>query len=286
MLISIQDDFDLRRIAESGQCFRWTQAPDGAYRVIHGQDCLYIASAGENLYSFECGPSALPRWQAYFDLEENYRSIRGRIDPETDPFLFAAAREEQGIRILRQQPFEALISFIISQNKNIPAIRRAIERLCEAAGQKLVDSRGFSYFAFPDPERLSFLSEDALKGCGLGYRWKYVSLAARAAAEGKIDWAALADASEQDTMAYLTRLYGVGVKVASCVSLFGLHHLDAFPQDVWIKRIVKAAYPRGYPFSLYHPYNGVYQQYLFAYYRKHADAVKASPVPDAASASI
>ena len=112
------------------------------------------------------------------------------------------------------------------------------------------------------------LPEEELKECRLGYRWKYVLSAAKAVLDGKIDLEGLREADEESTMAALTGLFGVGVKVASCISLFGLHHMDAFPVDVWMKRILAEEYPEGYPFEAYTPYNGLCQQYMFAWYRQ------------------
>ena len=269
MVLGIADDFDLTRIAESGQCFRWEPAPDGGYRVLNRASCLYVRKLGERAFEFECDEAQFEEtWRGYFDLAEDYAAIRSRVDPEEDPFLWRALEQEKGIRILRQDPWETLVSFIISQNKNIPAIRRSVNLLSEACGRRLEDARGEGYFAFPDPESVATLSEEQLKACGLGYRWGYVHAAADAVASGALDLEALRSACDEEAIAALTGLRGVGVKVASCVALFGLHHIDAFPQDVWVKRILENEYPQGYPFEKYSPYNGIYQQYMFAYYRR------------------
>lgn len=271
-ILNIEDDFDLDRIAESGQCFRWTRMEEGekpAYRIIRGGECLYIEKSGRNSYVLSCGEEEFHRiWEHYFDLEENYRAIRERIDREKDPFLWKASRQEKGIRILRQDPWEMLITFIISQNRNIPAIRRSVEMLAEAAGEEKTDRKGRSYYAFPRPKALAGMDEDGLKACRLGYRCRYVSEAAKAVASGRFNPEGLKDADEETAIRALTELCGVGVKVANCVSLFGLHHIDAFPKDVWVKRILEKEYPEGYPFDDYSPYNGIYQQYMFAYYRE------------------
>jgi N-glycosylase/DNA lyase len=183
-----------------------------------------------------------------------------------------------GIRILRQDPWEVLVSFIISQNRNISAIRRSVELLAECCGELRVDVRGQEYHAFPDPAALAALDEEDLRACSLGYRAPYVHAAARAVASGECDLGALMASPATHAQETLMRLKGVGVKVASCVRLFGLHHLDAFPIDVWIRRLLEDKYPDGFPFEAYAPYNGVYQQYLFAYYR----SASAHPPTDAA----
>lgn len=269
MTLDIVDDFDLERIANSGQCFRWEPMPDGSYRVLNGARCLYVRKREPRVFDFSCDEKQFDEiWKGYFDLNEDYTSIRSRIDPEEDAFLWRAMEQEKGIRILRQDPWEMLVTFTISQNKNIPAIRRSVSLLCETCGPRLTDGRGMGYHAFPDPESVLALSETQLKDCKLGYRWRYVHAAADAVASGSLNLNALRFTNEAQTMAALTKVLGVGVKVASCVSLFGLHHIDAFPQDVWIKRILQNEYPQGYPFDKYSPYNGVYQQYMFAYYRR------------------
>lgn len=266
----ITDDFDLKLIADSGQCFRWEEEDNGSYRIIHGNDCLYISPGEKNVYFFEMDEKGNGTdWDNYLDLGENYRKIRRRIDGEKDPFLKVAAKEQKGIRILRQDPWEMLITFIISQNKNIPGIRRCVEKLCEMSGKKLKDIRGKTYYGFPSPKAILDLEEGDLVSCSLGYRCAYVTAAAKAVEGGEIDLDALRDADEEETLDKLISIHGVGKKVASCISLFGLHHIDAFPIDVWIKRILEQEYPDGYPYEEYSPYNGVYQQYMFAYYRKH-----------------
>ena len=268
MIMRIQDDFDLDRIAESGQCFRWEKKEESSYRIIAGKNCLYITAAEDGCYELDCAEEEYTCfWREYFDLEENYRSIRERIDPERDPFLWQAAEQEKGIRILRQDPWEMLITFIISQNKNIPAIRRCVEMLAGRCGDRMTDARGQEYYGFPEPAAVTALSEDDLMECRLGYRWKYVRAAAEAVAGGELDLNRLITADERKTIAALTGLFGVGTKVANCVSLFGLHHIDAFPIDVWVRRVLAEQYPDGYPYERYSPYNGIYQQYMFACYR-------------------
>ena len=268
MIIRITDDFDPDRIAQSGQCFRWEKMEGETWRIIAGGACLYLTLLGDDQYEFDCPEDKYENfWREYFDLQENYQNIRRRIDREEDPFLWQAAEREKGIRILRQDPWEMLITFIISQNRNIPAIRNSVELLAERCGEKRIDSRGVDYYAFPEPGALAALPEGDLKSCKLGYRCKYVHAAAEAVSNGGIDLDSLLDADETATINALTKLFGVGTKVANCVSLFGLHHVNAFPVDVWIRRVLDEQYPNGYPYEKYAPYNGICQQYMFAYYR-------------------
>jgi len=273
MQIKIEDDFDLKKIAESGQCFRWTETGHESYRIIAGDKCLRVRATGDRRFDLDCAEEEFQDfWQDYLDLDESYADIRGRIGRRSDEFLYCAAEHEKGIRILRQDPWEMLITFIISQNKNIPAIRRSIELLAEMCGAGMTDRQGEHYFAFPSAEGIAGLREDQLRECSLGYRCRYIHEAASAVANGDVDLLQFIDAEEEETVRALTDLNGVGKKVASCVSLFGLHHLNAFPIDVWVKRILAEQYPNGYPFEDYSPFNGVYQQYMFAYYRNSQKA--------------
>ena len=275
MEIQIQDDFDLDKIARSGQCFRWQKAGENIWRIVHKGQCISIRELGEGRCHLFCSEEAYyTHWRSYFDLDEDYREIRAKIKAADDPFLHVACTYGKGIRILRQDPWETLVSFIISQNKNIPSIKNCIALLCATAGELMTDDTGEKYTAFPSPEAILSMSEEQLRACGLGYRWKYVRSAALAVAEGALDISALMPADQEETLAHLMAVPGVGVKVASCVSLFGLHHMDAFPVDVWIKRILANEYPAGYPLERYRPYNGVYQQYMFFYYRDRSAAAK------------
>ena len=266
--LQITDDFDLARIADSGQCFRWEREDSGAYRIIHREHCLRIRALDGGKCSLSCPEDEFREvWYDYFDLGEDYRAIRERVDREEDPFLADACEYGRGIRILRQDPWEMLISFIISQNRNIPVIKKSVELLCQAAGRRQEDASG-CFYLFPTPEEILSLGEEALAACRLGYRCRYVRAAAKEVAEGRLVLSDLIRASEETAVSALMRVCGVGVKVANCVSLFGLHHVDAFPIDVWMRRILDNEYPGGYPKERYSPYNGVYQQYMFYYYRE------------------
>ena len=215
MTIRITDDFDPDRIAQSGQCFRWEKNEGETWRIIAGKKCLYLTSLGDDLYEFECTEDEYENfWREYFDLQENYQNIRARIDRDEDFFLWQAAEQEKGIRILRQDPWEMLITFIISQNRNIPAIRNSVELLATRCGEKRIDSRGNSFYAFPEPAALAALPESDLKSCKLGYRCKYVHAAAEAASRGDIELSSLLTADETATINALTKLFGVGTKVA------------------------------------------------------------------------
>ena len=271
MKITIKDDFDLARIADSGQCFRFNRCADGSYSVTALDKHVLVKELEPGAYEFDCSKKEFDSfWKIYFDLDLSYSGIRAMIDKKKDPYLFSAAEYGQGIRILRQDPWEMLISFIISQRKNIPAIKASIEKLCALAGDVIgEDESGAAIFSFPTPDRLAALTMEQLSGCSLGYRDKYVHQAAMDVASGAVDLKSFEKLDDAGLMEELLKLFGVGVKVANCEILFGYHRLDAFPRDVWINRVLDTYYQNGFDFESYAPYNGVMQQYLFFYSRSH-----------------
>lgn len=257
MQITLTDDFDARKIAASGQCFRWYPQSDGSCRIFAHDRTAVLTQPDPDTLTLDCTPEEFDGfWRDYFDFSTNYAAIRADIDPE-DAHLTRAAANGLGIRILRQDPFEMLITFLLSQRKSIPAIQKAVEALCRAAGSPIGPSGG-GLFAFPTPAQLAALDDDTLAACGLGYRLPYI----RAAQDPDFltGLAGLPDAQLRES---LLSLHGVGPKIAQCVMLFGFHRLDAFPLDVWMNRVLEAHYPNGFPLSRYAPYNGVLQQYLF-----------------------
>ena len=267
-----KETLDIRKIADSGQTFR--MIPDEAssaeqgglmYRCIAG-DRMCLAGEGKVICSDEdCG-----LWKEYFDIGTSYESFIDSID-EDDAYLSAAAEYGRGIRILRQDPWEMLITFIISQRRSIPSIKTCVEALCTRYGRAVrteLDGRIYEYHAFPAPEDLAAAPIDELACCSLGYRTEYVYLAARGVSDGSIDLQAMKDLSDDQLLDALMALRGVGPKVASCVSLFGFYRIGAFPIDVWIDRVLKEHYPEGFPMDRYKGFAGVMQQYMFFAARK------------------
>ncbi len=272
MKLQINDDFDLKKIANSGQCLRWWEQPDGSYMNPHHKNCLIIRPLAEEnvpVYELSCDEKDYAEiWSHYLDMETDYSHVRSLIPEKKDPFLYSASESQKGIRILRQDLWETLISFIISQNRNIPAIKRSIELLAESCGDKKTAPDGTEYYSFPTPEAVAALSPEQLDTCRLGYRCRYIHETAVGVVNGTIDLNSFDALSDDECMERLLSITGVGKKVASCVLLFGLHRIDAFPIDVWIKRILENEYKSGYPMEEYRPYNGIYQQYMFAHYRE------------------
>ncbi len=263
MKIQIQDDFDPGKIMDSGQCFRACRLSDGCYRFITGRNVIRLAHAEGNCWAADCTPYAWKHiWHPYFDLDTDYREVRRAI-PSEDQFLSHAAEYGKGIRILRQDPFEMLITFIISQRKSIPAIRSAVEALCRKAGTPIRKEEDL--YAFPSLSALKKLSLDDLKACSLGYRAKYIYDAVRCIMKKEPDLSAISSLSDQELAEQLISLPGVGVKVSGCISLFAYHRTSFAPVDVWIERVIRDIYGGTDPFGRYGSHAGIIQQYMFFY---------------------
>ena len=262
------NNFDLKEICISGQCFRMHE-DDGAFTVIAGDRYLKVSQDGENV-TFFCDREEFEGfWKEYFDLDTDYEAILAAVDPE-DSYLMRAADTACGVRILRQGLWEMIVTFLISQQNNIPRITKCVENICRAYGRKCRAADGTEYYAFPEPEALASLEEDALMACNLGYRSKYVVRCARKIAGGSFDLEALKTMDYEEAKAYLLTLFGVGEKVANCICLFALHHVDAFPIDTHIRQVLDAHYADGFPFDRYRGFAGIIQQYIF-YFELHGD---------------
>lgn len=255
MKITITDDFDLEKIANSGQCFRAKKICDDTYGFVTGNKTVEITKESSG-YSVSCTKKEWDSvWHDYFDLDTDYSAIRNSI-PEDDDFLRKAATAGAGIRILRQDRFEMLISFIISQRKSIPAIRTSVERIVSLYGRD-----GF----FPTPAAMAAATSEELASCGLGYRVPYILSAVRRVNDHEIDLDGLDELSDDELVDALKSFAGVGDKVANCVALFAYHRCALAPVDTWIARVIKEQYCGTNPFPRYGEYAGIMQQYMFYY---------------------
>jgi N-glycosylase/DNA lyase len=251
---------DIRKTLECGQCFRWNEQAPGVYTgVALGRVLSLWESEGFVLCS--CGPDELPLWREYFDLEADYNGLRaGLTSPE---YLRKCADFGAGIRILRQEPWEALCSFIISQCNNIPRIKAIVERLCSLFGTELGPGR----YAFPSAETVAKLSLSELEPLRAGYRAQYILNAARAACDGTVPLDTLALSPADEVFKRVTAISGIGTKVANCFMLYGLHMMERFPVDVWMKRALKEHFPPDFEPSTLGAASGLAQQYIFYYTR-------------------
>lgn len=256
------ENFSMDQICDSGECFRMNKVDECTYSVIASGRYLEVEQHGAEC-TFSCDEAEFEEfWKEYFDLDTDYKSYREKINPN-DKYLLNAAEFGFGIRILRQELWEMIVSFLISQQNNIVRIRRCIQNICEQYGEQKVNDAGKVYYAFPTPESLAVLPDDALKECNLGYRSKYVVRTAKSIAAGEVDLAAIENMPYRKAKEELLQLFGVGEKVADCICLFGLHHLQAFPIDTHIRQALEKHYKRGFPRRRYKGYEGVLQQYIF-----------------------
>ncbi len=258
--------FDITQTLMCGQCFRFEKTDDHTFcgvaldryiRVRQTEDSLILTTEEDTDDSV---------WLEYFDLEADYSALASAFS--TDSVLQEASAYANGIRLLRQDRWETLVSFIISQNNNIPRIKGIIKNLSAAFGNTIGNAvDGSPVYSFPTADALYAAGVDALYELKTGFRAKYIYDAARTVIEnpGFLDEVASLPTKEAAEM--LKTIRGVGDKVAACVLLFGFHRLDAFPIDVWVKRILKTYYPDGLTPPLSGEYAGLAQQYLFYYER-------------------
>jgi N-glycosylase/DNA lyase len=255
------DCFDPALTLDCGQAFRWTVNEDGCWRgIAFGRKLgIKVTDGGFVLFS-ESKDDFEKVWKRYFDFDRDYASLCKRFSE--DDYLKSAIAMYSGIRVLRQEPWETLCSFIISQNNNIPRIKGIISRLCEGFGESL----GGGDYAFPSAEDLARLDERELSPLRCGFRAKYIIDAAQKTASGEVRLDELEIMPIEEARAELMKIKGVGPKVAECTLLYGCGRAEAFPVDVWMKRVLDELYPKGLP-ACFDGYQGIAQQYLFHWRR-------------------
>lgn len=261
-------EIDPVKTFECGQCFRWNADEKGDYWGVAFGKAAKVVCEDEKVYIIcEAGDYEV-LWKRYLDMDRDYEAIRCAFD--AGEYLDRCKEFGAGIRILQQDRWEALCSFIISQCNNIPRIKGIVEKLCAAYGERL-EFEGREFYSFPAAEVLAAMSPEDLAGIRSGYRAAYIVGAAKAVAQGSIDLDALAVADCDTAMKGLLSLNGVGAKVANCALLFGLGHMEAFPIDVWMKRALKEHFAADFDPKSLGEYAGLAQQYIFYYARSGDD---------------
>ena len=265
MLINIEDDFSLDKIARSGQCFRSCLVND-SHRFITEENVIYIRQIKEHSFEISSDYAVFEKiWRPYFDLNRNYNSI---IESIEDPFLSLAARNGAGIRILKQNAWEMVITFIISQRKSIPAIAKSVEELCRRYGTEIQTDYECLY-AFPTPEQLALATQEELKQCSLGYRVPYILDAVQKVCTNEINLIELANSDDSTMLMELKKIKGIGDKVANCIMLFAYARTASVPIDTWIQKIIEHKYNGNNPFTAYGDNAGILQQYAFYYVQQN-----------------
>ena len=272
-------NFDISQIFDCGQCFRFDPVADSTHAaeiegVAYGRYIRLAQDSPDSVILYNVTAEDYDNiWKHYLALDADYSAIRRDI---AERFAVATAGRDtvmpramecgDGIRILRQDPWETVCSFIVSQNNNIPRIKKIIAAMSCAYGEPIF-ADGKVYHAFPTAESLAKAGESAIFELRTGFRAKYIYDAACKAASGELDFNIIMSAPPEEAEELLCKIKGVGPKVAACAMLFGFGKTEAFPIDVWIKRVLAKYYPDGLDITALGSYAGIAQQYLFYYER-------------------
>ena len=290
-------NFDIKQILECGQCFRWDKISDTNYIVIAFERVIEVIQEGDIVTIYNSNEEDFNKiWLRYFDLERNYDEIKEEL--AKDEILRKSVEFGYGIRILNQDPFELLISFIISARNSIPSIKKTVKKICETWGEK-IEYKGNTYYTFPKPEDIKNATLEEIQATGASFRSKYIVdtiSKVNEALKAKEDYIKNKDKYEERPeildfdLEYISRLnddechialqkfMGVGAKVADCIMLFSMAKHSAFPVDVWVKRAMIHFYVapdlslnkmRVFARDKFGRFSGMAQQYLFYYAREN-----------------
>ncbi|KAB3532454.1 8-oxoguanine DNA glycosylase [Alkaliphilus pronyensis] len=270
-------DFEPKDIFECGQCFRWKKEDDASYTGVAYNRLLNVKKVNNEIHFKNTNyQDFLNIWVNYFDLNTDYSLIKKRLSNE-DKVMEKATSFGDGVRILRQEPWETIISFIVSANNNIPRIMKAIELMCSRFGNEVGIYNGKKHYSFPEPKVLANLKPEDLSACNMGYRGPYIIKTAKQILSNPNQIDLLQGINTDICREGLMELSGVGPKVANCIAFFAFGKLDAFPVDVWVKRLMEFFYfneemkPKeieAFAKKQYGQYAGYAQQYLFYYGRE------------------
>jgi len=270
------DDFIPKHIFECGQCFRFAPMPDGSYTVVAKGKVINVSKENESIILKNTTDNDVADiWYDYFDLGTDYSAIKKRLS--VDKHLKESVKYGNGIRILNQDLWECIISFIISANNNIPRIQGIIERFSERFGNK-IEAFGNTYYSFPDSDRLSDIKKEDLAFLRAGYRDSYLIDAICKVSSGEVNLDNIKNLNTQEAKKELLKIKGIGNKVADCILLFGNRRSETFPVDVWVKRSVGSLYADEIKEMSIHEFArnkfsdlaGYAQQYLFYYMRENS----------------
>ena len=272
------NEFNPKHIFECGQAFRWNKEDDESYTVVAFNKVINVSLIDEEvIINNSTEEDFNDIWIDYFDLNTDYNSIKTRLSNEET--LVIAMDFGYGIRILNQEKFETIISFIISANNQIPRIKKSIEVISKNYGQFIDNINGVDYFSFPTADELSKISVEELREVTrVGFRDKRINEVSNLIASNEFDINSIASLKSEDLQKELMKLPGVGPKVASCIMLFSYGRSETFPIDVWIKRVMEELYIKEetnikligkYANNIFGDLAGYAQQYLFYYGREN-----------------
>lgn len=274
--ISNISDFNPKHIFECGQCFRWREQADGSFigvafgkvvQIFYKDDTLTIINSNEDDFH--------NIWYNYFDLGTQYTEIKQKLSQ--DPVLETAINFGSGIRLLRQDLSEIILSFIISANNHIPRIMKIVDSICESYGPP-ISFNGIKYYSFPDLQSIAASTLEQINICRAGYRCNYILETSRTLAADQINFNLISELPTPESRKLLMKLQGVGPKVADCILLFSGSKFDVFPTDTWVRKVMKELY-FGYEPTIneintfasqkFGSLAGYAQQYLFYYARSN-----------------
>ena len=269
-------NFELPHIFDCGQCFRWNRQDNNNYIGVAFGRVIEVEKNGDDVVIYNTDLKDFNDiWLNYFDLERDYSAIKEEL--EKDELLKKAVEFGTGIRILQQDPFEMLISFITSANNRIPMIKRAIENISKTYG-KAIEYKSKTYYAFPTLEEFSVATSEDVEALGVGFRAKYIAKALEDLSNGTYDLNEIRLSDDDGCHEGLQNFSGVGPKVADCIMLFSMGKYSAFPVDVWVKRAMQFFYVapdvslpkiRQFARDKFGNLSGFAQQYLFYYAREN-----------------
>ena len=275
LILTKVKDFNIEQILECGQCFHFVKLKDMEYVTVAYDKALHIKQESDTVILYDTDMNDYNSvWKKYFDMDTDYGKIKKYLKDNCKE-LTDAIREKSGIRILRQDFTETLLSFIVSQNKQIPHIKQIVAGISKEYGRLAGVVEGQEFYSFPKLEELLRITEDDFRSLKTGFRAPYLCDAISHLKEwGEME--SFADLSYEEAKNKLMTIKGVGDKVANCVLLFGLGYTSAFPVDVWIKRIMESIYFKedtskdkimDYAKERFGEYGGYAQQYLFYFAR-------------------
>lgn len=276
--ITIHDirDFNITHIFECGQCFRWNREDDGSYTGVVKNKVINVLQQENTVEFNNINTDDFDIIKNYFDFDTDYETIKNTLN--TDEIMAEAIKFGEGIRILNQEEWETMISFMISANNRIPMIKKVIENLSISFGDYIGNYRGKEYFSFPTAERLSAAPVERILECKTGFRAPRIKAAATRFLYEKDKIYNIKNMSYDEGLAYLKTYKGIGDKVANCILLFSMRHIDTFPVDVWVRRVMQTLYVskdtkdadiRKFAENKFGKYSGFAQQYLFYYAREN-----------------
>ncbi|WP_061996996.1 DNA-3-methyladenine glycosylase [Clostridium sp. ATCC 25772] len=270
------ENFELKDIFDCGQCFRWNKTKDNTYIGVAYNKVIEIEKEGNNVIIHNSNIKDFNEiWCEYFDLKRNYSEIKEEL--KKDSILATAVAFGEGIRILKQEPFEILISFIVSANNRIPMIKRAINNISKEYGNEL-EYKGEKYYSFPSVDRLIEASQEDIEKMGVGFRAKYIVDSIEKVYNNVYNLEEIKSMDDDGCHEGLKQFNGVGPKVADCIMLFSMQKYSSFPVDVWVKRAMQHFYVapdvslpkiRMFARDKFGNLAGFAQQYLFFYAREN-----------------